>query len=220
MVPTGLVKEIFRQVFMTTFGWGILNLVPVWPLDGGQVLRDLLGPTRERVTFVISAFVAGALAALMLRFDILFGGILFAVMCLRSVQAVMAYPEMQARARAAEDIAARGVASAEESLARGADEDAEMRALTSLPLAGTSALRDRARRVLVTVNLRRDDGARALTVLSTMEIPVGDDDVDRAQALDLVGRRDEAFSLLGIEPESDRWEEVTDFLDGHVVRSA
>lgn len=196
MAPVGATKAVFQQVFVTTFGWGILNLVPVWPLDGGQVLRDLLGPERERATFVISAFVAGALAALMIRFDVLFAGILFAVMCLRSVQAVVAYPELRARARAAEDIAARGVASAEELAERGADDEAELRALTALPLAATPELRDRARRVLVAVNLRRDDGARALTVLSTMEAATPDDDVSRAQALDVLGRRDEAFALL------------------------
>ena len=43
---------------------------------------------------------------------------------------------------------------------------------------------------------------------------------DTPHDLHLVRDIDEAFSLLGIEPESDRWEEVTDFLDGHVVRSA
>ena len=43
---------------------------------------------------------------------------------------------------------------------------------------------------------------------------------DTPHDLHLVRDIDEAFSLLGIEPGSDRWEEVTDFLDGHVVRSA
>ncbi len=194
--PTGVALAVFQQVFVTTFGWGLLNLVPVWPLDGGQVMRDLLGPKRERATFIVSALVAGGLAALMLRFGVLFAGILFAVMCLRSVQAVISYPELQARARAAEAIALRGVEAAEELAARGADDEAELRALTSLPLAPSPEVRDRARRVLVEINLRRDDGGRALTVLSTMEAPTMEDDIARAQALDVVGRREEAFALL------------------------
>lgn len=201
--PVGVTRVIFQQVFMTTFGWGILNLVPVWPLDGGQVLRGLLGPDRERVTFVISALVAGGLAALMLRFEILFAGILFAVMCLRSVQELIAYPYRRDRARAAESLAERGIEAAERLAERGDDDEAEVRALAALPMISSGALRDRACRVLVAVNLRRDDGARALGVLSWLEAPTPDDDVSRAQALDLVGRRDEAFALLEARAISD-----------------
>jgi Zn-dependent protease len=46
--------------------WPILNLVPVWPLDGGMVARELcIGISRQqglRWSLIVSAVVAGALA--------------------------------------------------------------------------------------------------------------------------------------------------------------
>lgn len=42
--------------------WTILNCLPILPLDGGQMLRDVLGPSRERVACVIGAVVATAAA--------------------------------------------------------------------------------------------------------------------------------------------------------------
>ena len=46
--------------------WGIINLFPVWPLDGGQISRDvldwLLRANGIRVSLGISIVVAGLLA--------------------------------------------------------------------------------------------------------------------------------------------------------------
>ncbi|HEY4116993.1 MAG TPA: site-2 protease family protein [Byssovorax sp.] len=38
--------------------WGLFNLLPVLPLDGGHVLEDVLGPRRSRLTAFISSVVA------------------------------------------------------------------------------------------------------------------------------------------------------------------
>lgn len=45
--------------------WSLLNLLPVLPLDGGQMLNALLGPARVRLTLWISIGTAVAVAALM-----------------------------------------------------------------------------------------------------------------------------------------------------------
>ena len=43
-----------NQLLWVNFGWGIINLVPVLPLDGGHILEDALGPRRSKLTATIS----------------------------------------------------------------------------------------------------------------------------------------------------------------------
>ena len=63
-------QNLNAHVFLSTliqisFIWAILNLLPVLPLDGGQMLNAILGPARIRttltVTIVVAVFAAGAL---------------------------------------------------------------------------------------------------------------------------------------------------------------
>ncbi len=58
-----LAKLAVRDLLWVNFGWGLLNLLPVLPLDGGQVLRSLLHAARsredERLPLLISVGVGG-----------------------------------------------------------------------------------------------------------------------------------------------------------------
>jgi stage IV sporulation protein FB len=54
-----------RMLALISFGWAVLNLLPVLPLDGGQMLNALLGPTRIRATLWISIIAAVAIAVAM-----------------------------------------------------------------------------------------------------------------------------------------------------------
>jgi len=55
---------IVRSVLWINIGWSLINLLPVLPFDGGQMLSAFLGPRRELWTAVISGVVGTAVALL------------------------------------------------------------------------------------------------------------------------------------------------------------
>lgn len=90
-------QELHRNVYITlifliqiNLYWGLINLLPVWPLDGGQVcqsfltwcrLRDPVRPTRY-----ISVVVAAAAALYFFKEGgRSFAGMLFAMLCLQNI---------------------------------------------------------------------------------------------------------------------------------------
>lgn len=52
------------MVFINFF-WSIVNLMPVLPLDGGQILRDVLGPRHLKLTCIIGFVTLAVLAVLL-----------------------------------------------------------------------------------------------------------------------------------------------------------
>ena len=52
-----------------SFIWAILNLLPVLPLDGGQMLNALLGPARIKITLWVTIITATVVAIGMLVLD-------------------------------------------------------------------------------------------------------------------------------------------------------
>jgi Zn-dependent protease len=73
-----LVRVAIWYALLVNFFWTFVNLLPVLPLDGGQIIRDVLGPGRERMTSWIGFFCAlgvglWALSAGMIFMAALFG---------------------------------------------------------------------------------------------------------------------------------------------------
>ena len=62
-----LVHQTVRFLEWINLVWGFMNLLPIWPLDGGQIARELLKwllpESGIRVSLVISILTAGLLAA-------------------------------------------------------------------------------------------------------------------------------------------------------------
>lgn len=48
-------------IFVNIF-WSFFNLLPILPMDGGQILRDVLGPSRLATARLVGAIMAGVLA--------------------------------------------------------------------------------------------------------------------------------------------------------------
>ena len=66
-LPAGvpLFGEIFETSFILNCYWTVFNLLPVMPMDGGQVMRDALGPARFRTACLISGVTAVLMAILL-----------------------------------------------------------------------------------------------------------------------------------------------------------
>src|SRR5262249_22343115 len=51
-------EEILHQLVWINLGWAVLNLLPIWPLDGGKISRELLVALRPlegvRVSLIVS----------------------------------------------------------------------------------------------------------------------------------------------------------------------
>jgi Zn-dependent protease len=61
--PT-LIEEAFCDLFIINLFWGLMNLLPIWPLDGGQVSRDFLGYIAPGQGMRLSLGISFVLAAL------------------------------------------------------------------------------------------------------------------------------------------------------------
>lgn len=69
-------QYFLQELMVISFFWAILNLLPVLPLDGGQMLNAILGPKRIRITLWVTIVVAIGVGLLLLHFT---GNSLFAL---------------------------------------------------------------------------------------------------------------------------------------------
>ncbi len=62
-----VVGTAVRDLIWTNGYWTLFNLLPILPLDGGQVLRDVLGPGLRMVTRIVGALCAAGCCLLALE---------------------------------------------------------------------------------------------------------------------------------------------------------
>ncbi|MCA9234550.1 MAG: hypothetical protein KDA44_03735 [Planctomycetales bacterium] len=87
---------LLRQFFWVNIGWGLINLLPIYPLDGGQVSREVLTLKNPRRGIVLSLQVSMSAAAIMagvglVAWKSLFTALLFGSLAYSSYQALKAY---------------------------------------------------------------------------------------------------------------------------------
>jgi stage IV sporulation protein FB len=86
------VAYAFDRMLWINLAWGILNLMPILPLDGGRIAEALLVRFRrrdgQRWAFILGAVVAGGIAALFGLLHENYNAILFAFLCITNVQAL------------------------------------------------------------------------------------------------------------------------------------
>ncbi len=61
----GTTAYFVRVIIFINIFWSIINLMPILPMDGGQILLSLLGPSRVKLTCIISFMTIGILAFLL-----------------------------------------------------------------------------------------------------------------------------------------------------------
>ena len=74
---TMLGAVLMRDLMWVNFGWGLINLLPVIPLDGGRILGGILGPSRQRIALWVGVIVGGVVAAGFLKLGAYYPAILF-----------------------------------------------------------------------------------------------------------------------------------------------
>jgi Zn-dependent protease len=86
----------FGQMEFINLWWGLVNLLPVLPLDGGRISEALLIRFRrrdgQRLAILLSAIVAGAVAAVFAtQFHDNYAAMLFAILCISNVQTLQQF---------------------------------------------------------------------------------------------------------------------------------
>ncbi|MCA9259385.1 MAG: site-2 protease family protein [Planctomycetales bacterium] len=94
--PNQHLNTLLYDLFVVNIYWGLLNLMPVYPLDGGQIAREAFqaftGPQRGiRISLGVSILAAGAAALYAFTHGRFFMGVMFSYMAMQNYQVMAAY---------------------------------------------------------------------------------------------------------------------------------
>lgn len=56
--PGSLFGPFLTYLIWVSIVWAVLNCLPIYPMDGGQMLAAILGPRRQRLVHLTGAIVA------------------------------------------------------------------------------------------------------------------------------------------------------------------
>jgi Zn-dependent protease len=93
--PGSLADYALQAAIFVNLGWGVLNLLPILPLDGGAVLAELLpgdAEVRRRRAAYVSILVAGAVAVVAFNYHQTYGALLAAWLAIDNVRLVRTPP--------------------------------------------------------------------------------------------------------------------------------
>jgi Zn-dependent protease len=92
LVPTlpPLAYWTVERLMIVNFFWGVMNLLPIPPLDGGHVLLGVLGRRYERTARIIAVAFAGLVVLYGLSSGQLFLTIMFGLLAFQNIQTLRA----------------------------------------------------------------------------------------------------------------------------------
>jgi stage IV sporulation protein FB len=90
--------ELVNDIFFVSVFWGLINLLPIYPLDGGQIVREILlymNPQEGiRQSLMLSILTAGLIAAFgLIKMQSFFMCLMFAFLAYESFTALQAYSQ-------------------------------------------------------------------------------------------------------------------------------
>lgn len=95
LIRTPALQLVFGHLEFINLWWGLMNLLPVYPLDGGQICRDVLIHFKPRVghelAMKISIFTGGCVALWGFQAGMTYVGILFAILAYNCFQAMQTH---------------------------------------------------------------------------------------------------------------------------------
>ena len=87
-----VVDQAVRDLLWVNFGWGLLNLLPILPLDGGNILRSFLQGVRrnpdDRLALQISISCGGLLCLVALYYGLVWAGMIAALITYDNYQSL------------------------------------------------------------------------------------------------------------------------------------
>jgi stage IV sporulation protein FB len=95
-LPNERLNSLINFILFISVMWGMVNLLPVYPLDGGQIARELLLLLNPRdgirQSLLLSILTAGGMAAVgIVQWQSWFVGIMFGFLAFESYTALAAY---------------------------------------------------------------------------------------------------------------------------------
>lgn len=80
------VKFFFLQFALISIYWGLINLIPIYPLDGGHIMVHVLGPRLIKVSITISIVCAVAVGVYFFLGGNYFGGLVLGYIAFENVK--------------------------------------------------------------------------------------------------------------------------------------
>jgi Zn-dependent protease len=202
-------QVILMDLLWVNFGWGIINLLPVPPLDGGHIARGVLGPTRQRIALWLGVITAGGVVALALSFRAIFIAFMFGMFGYQCWQALQVAKDIKPLepvkvTELEPDALARGW----QALRSGHESEAARLGHLALSVARPGEESNAARDLLAWVALAEGNARAAVSHLEKVEPPQAARPYSLAMVYEAAGLHERALSHALAALEKERTEAV------------
>lgn len=199
--PTLYMRQVLRLGGYINWWWGILNMLPVLPLDGGHVLAGLFGPSRRRAVRMLGAMTAACAVAYAVANQDFYFAAFFALMGVNNLQALSGERDVRAQRPPAREPDA--LSHGWRALLRGDEYEASRLAHQTLSGAKDPAEQNGARDLLAWIALAEDTPRAAVAQLELVVPRSAGRSLTWAMALDALKQYPEAarYAREAVEKE-------------------